>query len=102
MSEAMLVLLGLGAGTYVCKAAGPVLLGGRALPPAIDSVARWVPAALLASLVVTATVVDGQRFVADARIAGVAAAALALWRRAPFVVVVVMAVAVTASVRWMS
>lgn len=99
MPDGVVVLLGLGAGTYAFKAAGPMLLGGRTLPPAIDAAATWVPAALLASLVVVSTVVDGSDVVVDARIAGVGAAAVALARRAPFVVVVAIAVAVTALVR---
>jgi hypothetical protein len=42
---------------------------------------------------------DGQAVVLDARLVGLVVAGLALWRRAPFVVVIVLASAATALVR---
>ena len=42
---------------------------------------------------------DGQQLVLDARAAGVAAAAVAVWRRAPFPLVIVIGAAVTALLR---
>ena len=99
---ATIVLLGLFAGTYVLKAAGPVLLGGRELPQSVTRIATLLPAALLAGLVLSSTVATGTVLVADARIAGLAAAAVALWRRVPFVGVVLIAAAVTAGVRALS
>lgn len=99
MSAAVVVLIGLSVGTYLLKAAGPVLLGRRRLPRALDVLASRVPAALLAALTVVATIGDGDTIHIDARVAGVAAAGVALWRRAPFVLVVVVAVAVTAATR---
>jgi branched-subunit amino acid transport protein len=95
----MVVLIGLAAGTYVLKAAGPLVLGGRALPPVVERAAALLPTALLAALVVVSTAADGRALTADARLVGVGAAAVALWRRAPFVVVVVVAVAATAAAR---
>lgn len=102
MSDTVIVLAGLSFGTYVLKAAGPLLLGGRRLPPSVDRLAARLPAALLAALVVVSTVGGDRALVVDARLAGVAAAALALWRRLPFLVVVLVAVAVTAAVRALS
>lgn len=99
MSTTIIVLIGLSTGTYLLKAAGPVLLGGRQLPPILDALAARVPAALLAALAVVATIGGGDTIHIDARVAGVAAAGVALWRRAPFVVVVFIAVAVTAATR---
>lgn len=99
MSTTVIVLAGLSAGTYLFKSAGPLLLGGRRLPPTVDRLATRVPAALLAALVVVSTIGAGQAVQLDARIAGVIVAGVALWRRAPFVVVVLIAVAVTAAVR---
>jgi branched-subunit amino acid transport protein len=56
-----------------------------------------VPVALLAALVVVELVADGRHLEWDtARVAGFAVGALAVWRRAPFLVVIVAA-AVTAS-----
>jgi len=99
MSTAFVVIAGLGLGTYALKAAGPLLLGGRALPARLDRVAQQLPAALLASLVVVSTVAGDRALELDARIAGVVAAAVALRLRAPFVVVVAVAVATTGVVR---
>lgn len=99
MSTTIIVLIGLSAGTYALKSAGPLLLGGRPLPGALDRIARRLPAALLASLVVTSAVAEGTALVADERLAGVAAAAIALRLRATFVVVVLVAVATTALLR---
>ena len=55
--------------------------------------------ALLAALVVVETFGHGRSLVVDARLAGVAFAAFALWRRAPMTIVVVGAAVVTALVR---
>lgn len=99
MSTAAVVIVGLGLGTYALKSAGPLLLGGRALPARVERAAQQLPAALLASLVVVSTVAAERSLVLDARLAGVVAAGLALRLRAPFVVVVAVAVAVTGTVR---
>lgn len=99
MSATIIVLIGLSAGTYALKSAGPLFLGGRSLPPVLDRVAARLPAALLAALVVVSTIADGRDLVFDARIVGVVVAGIALRLRAPFVVVVVAAVAATAGVR---
>ena len=99
MSTAVVVIIGLGLGTYVLKAAGPLLLGGRRLPGPVERVAQRLPAALLASLVVVSTVAADRSLVLDARLAGVVAGGVALRLRAPFIVVVAVAVAVTGTVR---
>jgi branched-subunit amino acid transport protein len=99
MSPTISVLIGLSLGTYLLKAAGPLLLGGRRLPPMVETLSARIPAALLAALVVVSAVSDGNDIVLDARIVGIGAAALALKLRAPFVVVVVVAVATTALLR---
>lgn len=93
------LVLGLGAGAYACKALGMVAFGERHLPPAVERCLALVPAALLSALVVRDTLSTGQSFDIDARVAGVAVAALAAWRRAPFVVVMVLGAAVAAGLR---
>lgn len=98
-STPWLVVAALAAGTYALKAAGPMLLGGRVLPARMRLLAELLPPALLAALVVTATVADGARLVLDARLAGIAAAGLALWRGWGFLPAVVLACAATALVR---
>lgn len=99
MSTAVVVIIGLGLGTYALKSAGPLLLGGRRLPVRVERIAQQLPAALLASLVVVSTVAGDRSIVVDARLAGVVAGGIALRLRAPFIVVVAVAVAVTGAVR---
>ncbi|MBC9726530.1 AzlD domain-containing protein [Streptomyces sp. TRM68367] len=69
--------------------------------PAVARVAGVVPVALLAALIATQTFVDQQQITLDARAAGLVVAGVALWRRAPFLVVVVAAAATTAGLRWL-
>lgn len=95
----MIVLVVLASGTYVFKAAGPLVLGARRLPSRVQSLVDLLPAALLASLAIVSTVGDGRAVVLDARLVGLIVAGVALWRRAPFVVVIVVASAATATVR---
>lgn len=100
MSAAVTTVVVLGAVTYGLKAAGPLMLGGRrSVPPSVERLALLLPAPLLAALVATSTVVADGRWVLDARLAGLAAAAVGLWRRLPFVVVVALAALTTAAVR---
>lgn len=99
MSDATLTLLVLGVITYAMKAAGPVLLGSRALPPLVDRLATLLPACLLGALVATSTFASGRSLTLDSRAVGVALGALALSRRAPFVVVIAVAAGGTAAVR---
>ena len=61
--------------------------------------AAMVTCALLAALVVTQTFAEGTALVIDARLVAVAVAALALWLRAPFIVVVILGAAAAAAVR---
>jgi branched-subunit amino acid transport protein len=85
--------------TFALKAAGPVMLGGRRLPPRLEPLAPLLPAALLAALVCVQTFGDGEQLTVDARAVGLAAAAIALWRKAGFLTTVLVAMAATAAVR---
>jgi branched-subunit amino acid transport protein len=97
MSWTLVLVLALGA--YACKAIGFFLLAGRTLPPAVDRCLALIPAAVVAALVVKDTFTTGQALTVDARVLGVGAAVIALWRRAPFVVVVLIAAVTTAVAR---
>jgi len=99
MSDAWLVVAAVGAGTMLIKAAGPVLLGARPLPPRVHAVVALLAPALLAALVATATLGTGQQLVVDARLIGLGAAVIALALRAPVLVVVVVAAAAAAVAR---
>jgi len=102
MSDATLVLIVMTVGTFALKSAGPLVLGDRALPLRVQQLVDLLPAALLAALAIVSTVGDGRAIVLDARAVGLLVAGLALWRRAPFVVVVVAASAATALVRFVA
>jgi Branched-chain amino acid transport protein (AzlD) len=94
-----LVIAALALATAALKVAGPLTVGGRPLPASVLGVVELLAAALLAALVVVETFGKGQSLVVDARVVGAAFAAIAVWRRAPMIVVVVGAAAVTALTR---
>jgi branched chain amino acid efflux pump len=85
--------------TAALKLAGPLALGGRPLPVRALSVVELLASALLAALVVVETFGNGRSLTIDARVLGVAFAAVLLTRRAPMIVVVLGAAAVTALAR---
>lgn len=90
----------LAVGTYAMKAAGPMVLGARTLPPAIQRVSALLAATLLAALVALATFTRGDEIDLDPPlIAGVASAAIAVRLRAPFALVVVVAAVVAGLLR---
>ena len=99
MTEAWIVVGLVGAATVGIKAAGPVLLGGRPLPPLLRAVIRLLAPAVLAGLVATGVLATGRELVLDARLIGLGAAVAALLLRAPVLVVVVVAAAATAVAR---
>jgi branched-subunit amino acid transport protein len=89
-------------GTVAIKAAGPVALGRRPLPPVAARVIALLAPSVLAALVVVETVTTDGALVLDARLAGLAAAGGALALRRPAIVAVVIAAVVTAAVRALS
>jgi branched-subunit amino acid transport protein len=93
---AVLALSGI---SYALKAVGPLLAGGRELGPRTRRTLDLVAVPLLAALILTQTLSDGERFTVDARLAGLAVAGARVWRRAPFLVVVLAAAATTALLR---
>ncbi len=99
MTATWVVVAGVGVATMAIKALGPVLLGGRPLPPRLGSVVRLLAPAILAALVVSQTFATDRSLEVDARAVGVAAALVALWLKAPVLVVIVAAAVTTAVVR---
>ena len=99
MTEAWLVVGLVGAATIAIKSIGPILLGGRELPPRIASLIGLLAPALLAALVAINTFGDSRSLVVDERVLGVAAAGVAIRLKAPVLLVVVIAAAVTAAAR---
>ncbi|MEU1002470.1 AzlD domain-containing protein [Streptomyces tibetensis] len=86
-------------GCYAVKLAGLLVPAGALERPLVKRLAALLPVALLAALTAQQTFADGQSPTLDARAAGLAAAAVALVLRAPFLLVVAAAVLVTAGVR---
>ena len=99
MTSVWTVVLLVGAATIALKASGPLLMGGRELPPGVLGAVELLAPALLAAFVAVQTLGGDGELVADARLAGLAAAGVALLARAPIIVVVVAAAATTAVVR---
>ncbi|MGI9099474.1 MAG: AzlD domain-containing protein [Solirubrobacteraceae bacterium] len=85
--------------TALIKAAGPVALGGRELPERVAVVIALTAPALLAALVVTQALADGDRIAIGADTAGVGLAGVVLWRGGSVPSAVAVAVLATAGLR---
>ena len=91
-----------------CALAFLTKLLGYAVParflqnPRMTQVAACMTVALLAALTVMNTLAAGTALVLDARLAALAVAALALWLRAPFLLVVVLGALAAAALRWLA
>ncbi len=83
-------------GCYLEKLVGYFLPRSVLENASVRRVAGLLPVALLAALVAVQTFAVGQTLVIDARLAGLAAAVIALVLRAPFLVVVLVS-AITAA-----
>lgn len=88
----------LAAGAYGLKLLGVTVLGEGETAARLRPITALVPAALFTGLVVALSFDPGGA-VTPSRLAGVAVAGLAAWRKAPFIVVVLAAMATTALVR---
>jgi hypothetical protein len=99
MTAVWVAVATVGVATMLIKGAGPAMIGGRALPPVVLRLVVLLAPALLAGLVATAVLASDRRLVVDARAAGLVVAAVAVWRRAPALVVVILAAGTTALVR---
>jgi branched-subunit amino acid transport protein len=99
MNDAWWTVTLVGAATIAIKGAGPVLLGGRPLPPRAGRVIGLLAPALLAALVAINTLGGERELVLDERAVGVGAGAVAIAFRALPLLVVIVAAAVTAAAR---
>ncbi len=99
MTAAWTIVVLVGLGTVAIKSLGPMLLGGKPLPRGVSALVALLAPALLAALVAINTFADGQSLAVDARVLGVAAAAVATWRKAPVLLVIVLAAGTTALAR---
>lgn len=87
---------------FALKVAGHLVPTRFLENPAIARAALLVTAGLLAALVTVQTFADGQRLALDARSPAVGVAAVLLWFRAPFILVVAAAAVVAALIRLVS
>jgi branched-subunit amino acid transport protein len=100
VTAAWVVVLVVGAGTVLFKSAGPVFIGSKELPPRVLALVEVLAPAMLAALVVTQAVGGDRELVVDgARLAGIGVAGVAVWLRAPLVVVMAVAAAAAALIR---
>ena len=88
------------AATYLTKLAGYAVSARWLQNPRMTRVAGAITVALLASLTVMNTFAAGTALVIDVRLVALAAAALALWLRLPFLLVVVLGAVAAGLVRW--
>ena len=99
MSAAWLTIGLLAAGTIAIKASGPIAMGGRSLPRRLNGVIGLLAPSLLAALLAVETFGAHRALVVDARVAGLAAAGVAVALRRSMLVVVIVAAVATAAVR---
>jgi branched-subunit amino acid transport protein len=92
-------ILLLAAASYALKALGPVVIGARKIREPVRGLLDLAAVPLLAALVLTQTVSTNGAFAVDARLPALGVAAILVWRRAPFLVVVVAAAGTAALLR---
>lgn len=93
------VLLTMAAGAYALKALGVFGLSRVELSGPLADLVRLLPAAMFAGLVLQQTLTGAAGDVIATRALGVAAGAVAVWCKAPLLVVIVVAAGVTALAR---
>ena len=86
--------------TYLTKLSGYAVPARWLNNPRMTRAAGTITVALLSALIVMNTFASGTGLVLDARLAALAVAALALWARLPFLLVVVLGAGASALVRW--
>ncbi|MDQ4004059.1 MAG: AzlD domain-containing protein [Actinomycetota bacterium] len=99
MTALWVAIVGVALASAAIKAMGPVLVGGKELPPSVNAVIALLAPALLTALVVTETFGADGHLVLDERAIGVGVAGLALALGAPVLLAVALAALTTALVR---
>ena len=102
MTATPLLVAGLGvlaAGTFAFRLAGPALRSRIAFPARAARLLEVAAVVLLAAMVAVTALTSGHGFAGYARPAGVLGAGLLAWRKAPFIVIVLAAAAITAMLR---
>jgi uncharacterized membrane protein len=89
----------LAVGVYGQRALGAALVRTERVGDRWQAVLASLPLAIIAAVVALQTFTSKQQLTVDARLAGLAVAALCAWRRLPMLVTVLAAAATTAAVR---
>jgi branched-subunit amino acid transport protein len=95
----LMAIVILAAGTFAFRVAGPLLRDRITVSPKVDTIMKRGATVMLVGLIATAAVIDDGRFAGWALPVGVATGGLLAWRKAPFVLVVIVAAATTALLR---
>lgn len=85
--------------SVIAKGTGPIVLGGKQIPPRMRKVIGLLAPTLLAALIATQIFTTGHSLVLDSRAIGLGVGALALLLRAPILLAVVLAAVATALAR---
>ncbi|MFF4353675.1 AzlD domain-containing protein [Streptomyces sp. NPDC001530] len=99
MTPTVAAILALAVGTYAFRLVGPLLHRRVELPVQIRELLSTGAVVLLVALLATGALTETREFAGWARPVGVLVGGVLAWRRAPFVVVVLGAAAVTALLR---
>ena len=91
--------LALAAGTFAFRLAGPLLRARITVSAGTQELLEAAAVVLLAALVTTSALTSGHHLAGAARPLGVLAGGTAAWRKAPFFLVVLIAVGTTALLR---
>ncbi|GGN85799.1 hypothetical protein GCM10011579_076990 [Streptomyces albiflavescens] len=99
MTPTVAAVLVLAVGTYAFRLVGPLLHGRVELPARVQELLSTAAVVLLVALLATGALTQAHGFAGWARPLGVLVGGVLAWRRAPFVMVVLGAAAVTALLR---
>lgn len=91
----------LAAGTFLMRVAGYRLGSRLNFSPATQTMLSDSATTLLLAVAATSALFEGQHFAGYARIIGVGVALFLAWRKAPLIVIIIAAAAVTALMRWL-
>lgn len=89
----------LAGGTFAFRFAGAALRAKISVSPRVEQAMAVAAVVLLAAFVATSALTEAREFAGIARPAGVLVGGVLAWRKAPFVVVVLVAAAVAAGLR---
>jgi branched-subunit amino acid transport protein len=89
----------LAAGTFAIRLAGPLLRDRVKLPEKVQELMAASATVLLVALVAVSALTNGKQFGGWALAIGVVVGGVAAWRKLPFVAVIVLAAATTATLR---